>query len=46
MEPSEIDIHVRVEIKITDEEPLIIDELKAVMIRNETKECLPFKKVD
>ena len=46
MEPSEIDIYVRVEIKITDEEPLITDELKAVMIRNETKECLPFKKVD
>ena len=39
-------IHVRVEIKITDEDRLIIDEPEALMIRNETEEYLPFKKVD
>ena len=37
MEPSETEIRVRVETKITDEERLIIDELKALMIRNETE---------
>ena len=37
MEPSETEIRVRVEIKITDEERLIIDELKSFMIRNETE---------
>ena len=37
MEPSETEIGVRVETKITDEERLIIDELKALMIRNETE---------
>ena len=46
MEPSETEIRVRVETKITDEERLIIDELKALMTRNETEEYLPFKKVD
>ena len=46
MEPSETEICVRVETKITDEERLIIDELEALMIRNETEEYLPFKKVD
>ena len=46
MEPSEAEICVRVETKITDKENLIIDELKALMIRNETEEYLPFKKVD
>ena len=46
MEPSETEIRVRVETKITDEKRLIIDELKALMIRNETEEYLPFKKVD
>ena len=46
MEPSETEICVRVETKITDEERLIIDELKSLMIRNETEEYLPFKKVD
>ena len=37
MEPSETEIGVRVETKITDEERLIMDELKA-LIRNETEE--------
>ena len=46
MASSENKIRVRVEAKITDEERLIIDELKALMIRNETEEYLPFKKVD
>ena len=45
IEPSETEICVRVETKITDEERLIIDELKA-LIRNETEEYLSFKKVD
>ena len=40
MEPS------CVETEITDEECLITDELKALMIRNKTEEYLPFKKVD
>ena len=39
-------IRVCVETKITDEERLITDELKALKIRNETEEYLPFKKVD
>ena len=46
MEPSKTEIHVRVETKITNEEHLIIDELKDLIIRNETEEYLPFKKVD
>ena len=46
MEPNETEIRVRVEIEITDAEHLIIDELKALMIRNETEKYLPFKKVD
>ena len=46
MEPSEIEIRIRVETNITDKERLIIDELKALMIRNKTQEYLPFKKVD
>ena len=29
-----------------DDERLITDELKALMIRNETEQYLPFKKVD
>ena len=36
MDPNETEICVRVETKIKDEERLIIDELKALMIRNET----------
>ena len=46
VEPSETEIRVRVESKITDEEHLIIDELEALMIRNEREEYLPFKKVN
>ena len=46
MEPSEIEIRIRVETNITDKERLIIDELKPLMIRNKTEEYLPFKKVD
>ena len=46
MEPSETEIRVHVETKITDEEHLIINELKALIIRNETEMYLPFKKVD
>ena len=46
MEPSVTEICVRVETKITDEERLITDELKSLMIRNETEEYLTFKKVD
>ena len=46
MEPSETEIGVRVETKITDKERLIIDELKALMITNKTQVNLPFKKVD
>ena len=44
MEHDETEI--RVETEITDEERLIIDELKALMRRNETEEYLLFKKVD
>ena len=36
MEPNETEILVCVETKITGEERLIIDELKALMITNET----------
>ena len=46
MEPSETEIGVRVETEITDEKRLIIDELKASMIRNETEEYPLFKKVN
>ena len=46
MQSSETEICVCVETKITDEERLIIHELKSLMIRNETEEYLPFKKVD
>ena len=46
IEPNETEIRVRVETEITDEECLIIDVLKALMIRDETEECLHFKKVD
>ena len=45
-ESSGTDIRVHVETKITDEERLFIDELKALMIRNETEEYLLFNKVD
>ena len=46
MEPNKTDIRVRVETEITNEKPLIIDVLKALMIKNETEEYIPFKKVD
>ena len=46
IEPSEAKIHISIETEITHEKHLIIDELKALMIRNETEEYLPFKKVD
>ena len=46
METNETDICVHVETKKADGEHLINDELKALMIRNETEEYLPFKKVD
>ena len=39
-------IRVRVENKTTDEECLIINELKPLMIGNETEEYLRFEKVD
>ena len=35
-----------VETEITDEERIIIDALKTLMINNEIEEYLPFKKVD
>ena len=41
MEPNETEIR-----EITDEECLIIDELKALIVGNETEEYLPSKKVD
>ena len=46
IEPNETEIHVCVETEITDEERLIINELKVLMINNETEKYLPFKKVD
>ena len=46
MQVGEIEIRVHVETEITDEERLIIDELKALMIKIETEKYLPFKKVD
>ena len=46
MDPSETEILVRVETKITDKARLTTDELKPLMIRNETEEYLPSKKVD
>ena len=46
MSTGETEIRVHAETEITDEGRLIIDELKALMIKNETEEYLPFKKVD
>ena len=46
MEPNKTNIRVRVETEIIDEKPLITYLLKALMIKNETEEYLPFKKVD
>ena len=46
IESNEAKINVSIETEITHEKHLIIDELKSLMIRNETEEYLPFKKVD
>ena len=46
IESNETEIRVRVEAEITDEERLIIDMLKGLMIQDETEEYLHFKKVD
>ena len=46
MDSLETKVLVRVETKITDGELVIIDELKALMMRNETEEYLTFNKVD
>ena len=43
MEPIETEIRVRVETETTDEERLITNELKALMIRNETEEYLSIR---
>ena len=45
MEPIESEISVHLETEITDEECIIVDVLKALMIRNE-REYPPFKKLD
>ena len=45
-EPNETEIRVCVETEITDEERLIIDEMKAFMINYETEENQVFKKID
>ena len=45
MEPIESEISVHLETEITDEECIIADVLKALMIRNE-REYPPFKKLD
>ena len=42
MEPNETEICICVENEITDEEHLIIDELKVLMMRTEKKEYLHF----
>ena len=42
-EPNEVETRVCVETESTDEDHLIIDELKALMIRNETEEYLTFQ---
>ena len=46
MEPNETELRVRVETGITDEERLIIEELKILITRIETEEYLTSKKVD
>lgn len=45
MEPNQTEIQVYVGTEITDEEHLIIDDLKT-LISNETDESLLFKKID
>ena len=46
MQPNETEIRVRIETEITVEERLIIDELKALMIRHDTEDYLTFKRAD
>ena len=46
MEPNETETRVRVETEVTYKKRLIIDELKALIIRNETDEYLLLNKVD
>ena len=46
MQYNDTEICVHVATEITDEENLIIDELKALITKNETEEYLLFKKVD
>ena len=46
IEPNETEIRACLEAKITGDGRIIIDKLKDLMIRNETEEYLPFKKVD
>ena len=45
LKPNETEVRVREETHFSDEERLFIDELKALMIRNEKDGYLPFKKV-
>ena len=46
IQPNETEIRVRIETEITVEERLIIDELKALMIRHDTEDYLTFKRAD
>ena len=46
MEPNDPEIFIHVKTEITDEERFITYELKALMIKNETEEYLPFEKVN
>ena len=46
IETNKTEIRVRVETEIIDDQRLIIAELKALMIKNKTKQYLPLKKVD
>ena len=46
MQPNETEIRVRIETEITVEERLIIDELKALMIRHDTEDYLTSKRAD
>ena len=45
MEPNETEVRVYEETHFSDGERLFIDELKALMIRNEKDRYVPFKKV-
>ena len=46
IETNKTEIRVRVETEVIDDQRLIIAELKALMIKNKTKQYLPLKKVD